>query len=163
MSQQLKGSMARNEDSSGSLLKAISPSNGAKFSPNLFRWLSLKGKRRAVTSKVYRDDRGDMFIGFIENGYFVGSRLIQVLCDGVTPVMAYPGLQHSLKELDWFWDGYIKEGRCVIDPEHSISFLNDDNRWSIKGSKRSCLWCGECTQVLKKWTEVVNRSEWVVA
>ena len=43
---------------------AVNPSKGAKYSPNLYKWLTMRSrKHHAWTSRVYRDGGGVLMIG----------------------------------------------------------------------------------------------------
>ncbi len=65
-------------------IKAISPKNGDKYSPNLYKFLT--SSRREITAmygQVYRDKQGILWLGHRdEDGWFMGARLIAVLCQG---------------------------------------------------------------------------------
>lgn len=47
------------------------------------------------------------------------------------------------------------------DGAHDTHYINDDSRWTHHDEKRSCNWCRNCTQTLKRWTETVQREAWV--
>lgn len=71
------------------------------------------------------------------------------------------------QELPDFWTHYYEKGRCAIDPEHKVGFIDDESRWDVamedgKPQERKCQWCGSATQVMKRWTETVpvEREEW---
>ncbi len=140
----------------------IDPVNGTKYSPNLYRWLTVRSrKHRGWTSRVYRDAKGALWIGYLDDlGRLVGQGLSAVLCSGAkagTACWVHPG---PLKEVTDFWAHYMRDGRCAIDASHSVSFLGDDTRWSVNGDTRSCQWCGKCTQVLRRWTQTIERETW---
>jgi hypothetical protein len=141
-------------------IESVSPRRGAKYSPNLYRWLtSPSNKHRPQTSRIYRDAAGDLWIGMLDMGDLIGSRLIAVLCNGTKErTFCYPGLK-GLQEVADFWPRYTQVGRCAIDPGHNASFL--DNRWTVTGDTRNCLWCGGATQYLHRWTEPVQRGAWL--
>jgi len=146
-------------------IKAIDPRRGAKFSPNLSAF--LKRPRNEVQrrlSRVYRDLDGTLWLGYPDEDYFIGTRLMAVLCNGAkTDTMAYPRMVKELVEVERFWINYMRDGRCAIDAEHKQFFIGDDSRWSTSGETRSCNWCGKATQRMKRWTEVINKSGWVDA
>lgn len=142
-------------------VQAVHPKNGAKYSPNLHRWLtSPKRKHRARTSRVYRDVEGTLWIGRIDDGSLIGARLYGVLCYGAKAESACWVNLRGLVEVADFWPRYLAEGRCAIDPEHARYFVGDDTRWTQEGDTRECLWCGKARQVLARWTEAVERQEW---
>ena len=144
-------------------LQSICPTKGAKFSPNLFKWLSQFLKRTPRVAQVYRCNDGVMWIGFLHEGDLIGARLMAVLCNGKSEhPMSYRVRSNfvSLTPIPDFWVRYAEDGRCAIDPEHQVSFINDDSRWSVHGDTRSCMWCGKANQVLHRWTQAVHRQEW---
>jgi hypothetical protein len=142
-------------------LLSISPKCGAKFSPNLYKWLSHKSSpHRAWTSRIYKASNGTLWIGRLDNRELIGSRLISVLCNGAKEsTAAWQNI--DAVEIENFWQDYESIGRCAIDKDHSMYFIGDDTRWSVSNNKRSCLWCGNANQTLKRWTEQIEKSEWV--
>lgn len=96
--------------------------------------------------------------------WFHGAQLMAVLCKGRRESSKAIPYRHfgGLTLVEHFWPEYRRIGRCAIDPAHEISFIGDDTRWSysVARDQRSCLWCGECTQVLETWTETITRSAW---
>lgn len=131
-------------------LNEINPRNGSKYSPNLYKFLK---KNKGRSFKVFEDKEGYLWIGDYEEGfgnpkgYFVGHRLIRVLCEG-SKVIPFAWIAKSLgelKELRHFWDDYKIIGRCAIDLDHSMWFQGDENRFSKSefGESRSCDWCGQ--------------------
>jgi hypothetical protein len=148
-------------------LKAIAPASGPQFSPNLFKWLKASERRLRFT-RVYVDQDGGLWIGELDDDcgdgpWLHGTRLMSVLCGGVKAErMAYcvPANFRSLTEVPDFWSRYAQQGRCAIDTKHDQFFVGDEARWDMRGDHRSCLWCGQVTQTLKRWTEAVERSQW---
>lgn len=154
-------------------MDAINPANGDRFSPNLFKWL---GKRRGAPialQRVYRvtgPHTDALYIGYLDNDpppagqYLIGSNLNGVLCNGAREqIFAFPvkPTWQPVEIVD-FWPRYHRDGRCAIDIEHRTSFVGDDSRWHVNGDTRTCCWCGNAVQTLKRWTETVERSAWVV-
>jgi hypothetical protein len=139
----------------------INPKNGSKYSPNLFKWLTKRTHRhRAWTSRVFRAECGDLYIGMRDGELIIGSRLIAVLCNGGgEQSWAYTRLS-AAKEITEFWPDYVAIGRCAIDPRHSMHFVNDDSRWSIDGEYRYCLWCKNHSQKQRRWVEQIQRATW---
>ena len=142
-------------------VKAINPRNGEKYSPNLYKWLTLRTMAyRKHISRVYGAEDGTLWIGYIEDGELFGSRLISVLCNGSKEQTAcWVNLGHLVEVAD-FWPRYVADGRCAIDQNHNMLFVGDESRWKVDGDTRHCQWCGKATQVLKKWTETVERQKW---
>lgn len=140
---------------------AIHPKRGYKYSPNLYRWLTdPEHKHRPHYYRVYRDKTGTLWIGMMDNGEFIGTKLISVLCNGRKEDTACWCNLGKLEEIEGFWHDYMANGRCAIDPEHSMHFVGDDTRWNESGDSRECQWCGNHTQIRHYWTETVNRSAW---
>lgn len=142
-------------------VRAVDPRNGSKYSPNLYRWLTMRSKKHhAWTSRVYRDKGGTLWIGMLDLGDLIGARLMHVLCYGTkAESFCYVGMRGLVEVVD-FWPRYVAEGRCAIDPEHARYFVGDDTRWTQDGDTRACLWCGKAQQVMVRWTESVDRHEW---
>lgn len=131
-------------------------------SPNLARWLKRHGKRPLGRPNIFRDHDGVRWIGWIDDTeWFIGTRLMRVLCDGsrATP-FAYGKLAQSLKLEPNFWPRYSAIGRCAIDEAHRMSFIGDETRWQTDGEVRRCQWCGNCEQRLERWTETIERTRW---
>ncbi|MEJ6003708.1 hypothetical protein [Paucibacter soli] len=144
-------------------LAAIDPRRGAKYSPNLHAF--LKRGRNAVQqrlARVYKDPEGVLWLGYPDDEFFIGARLMSILCNGAkTETFAHTRLVQSLTEVEDFWLSYVVNGRCAIDPAHTQSFIGDDSRWSVDGEQRTCNWCSGATQRMKRWTEVTEKSGWV--
>lgn len=143
-------------------LTEIHPSNGGKYSPNLHKFLSSRNHRIARTyAHVYRDKDGVLWLGYLDEGFLMGARLMQVLCNGSkTPTFAFGNLG-PLVEVEGFWPRYVEQGRCAIDTEHQMYFVGDDTRWAGDEEQRTCLWCGCSHQHRERWIEPVQRDRWV--
>jgi hypothetical protein len=148
-------------------LASISPKLGAKFSPNLF--LFLRHRRNASIlrfGRVYRDQEGSLWLGYPDDEFFIGARLVSVLCGGGrTATGAHVRLVNRLVEVEGFWNDYRRDGRCAVDPGHDMYFIGSDTRWSQRGDERTCQWCKKVTQRMRQYTEieVTEREEWVTA
>lgn len=152
-------------------LSLIRPSRGDKFSPNLYAWLNAPRRRhRSPRTRVYRDTEGTLWIGMFFRGDLVGSKLYGVLCNGsAEPTACWSTLRGPVEITD-FWERYAAIGRCAIDTKHTQNFIGDDKRWSAtqdgqghhgEQRQRTCLWCGRFSQTLVRWTETVERQEWL--
>lgn len=139
----------------------INPEAGDKFSPRLHAYLKKAGPQTRIM-QVYRDLDKGLWIGFFDEGCFIGARLSLVLCEGgKTKRGAFTGgWTKDLFEVQDFWENYMKVGRCAIDPEHETSFL-DETRWKVDGKTRHCLWCGNATQHLESYEVRETKTRWV--
>lgn len=145
-------------------LTRIEPSNGAKYSPNLHGWLTNpRKKHRRMTSRVYRDRDGTLWIGMLDGKNLVGQKLMSVLVAGAQADSACWVNLKGLAEVENFWRDYEQDGRCAIDREHKGHFIGDESRWRVSGSERGCMWCGRHRQILRRWAEVVVREQWEAA
>lgn len=147
------------------LLPLIDPKINPKFSPNLHAWIKKRWSHLAINLVVTNPDEwGRRYIGHLDPENWLGcSKLNGVLCNGTKErTFAIP---NHLGIDQTFFDRYVRDGRCAIDPEHKTFFINDQTRWKEIGSglTRECLWCGHHVQVKLDWTETVNKTEWVAA
>lgn len=131
----------------------IAPSKSASFSPNLHKYLKARGhfyadggllqgvyviRTGSKAAGVY--GAGTLMLGYPDDDYFIGTRLISALCNGgKEESMAHP-IGKSVDPVEGFWDNYLKIGRCAIDPAHQEHFMAD--RFNEQGDSRTCLWCG---------------------
>jgi hypothetical protein len=162
--QDVGASIMRTTASSNGLdMAAIHPSKSPRYSPNLYQWLNTRGRTyRTYTSRVYLRSDGKLYIGDKDEYFLSGSLLMAVLCNGSKETGFAYGFVNELTEVEDFWERYTKDGRCAIDTEHSMHFINDESRWLREGDKRTCQWCGNHTQTLRRWTETVKKSAWIV-
>lgn len=149
-------------------LSAINPRNHPKYSPNLYRWLSHPDRKNSyLFGKIdlYRSSYCGLWIGYIDpeelNGYteFLAAKLNSVLCNGSKEKWGWRNSAGMVK-VEGFWQKYEAIGRCAIDQSHEMVFIGDQTRWRQDGNTRHCQWCGQVTQRLHTWTEVVAREAW---
>jgi len=159
-------------------IKQLAPGVSASFSPNLYRWMKSCGhayQDGGVAEAVFRVlpgtrlaneyGAGSLMIGCAYNQYegdmdFSGSLLIAVLCNGAkAPRYCLPGAVIMLEKVEGFWDRYLLVGRCAIDSDHKDHFCGNE-RYSVEGDVRTCLWCGEQHQKVVTSRIVVDES-WV--
>lgn len=163
--------------STGASLADLNPRLSGAFSPNLYRWLKHHARGRhdhAVLDRVYRMRPGTRAAGRYGDGLFIGTpfeqyegdtdfsgnRLIEVLCEGASLArFCYPGVMSSLVPIERFWERYLRDGRCAIDPEHQMYFAGGE-RFSVRGDVRTCLWCG-AKQRRQMVARVVHDEHWV--
>lgn len=138
----------------------ISPACGEKYSPNLYQWLiSPRNKGRVWALRVYRDTANTLWIGMLDGRELIGAKLIAILCNGASEQSsAWQNI--DAVEVPDFWDRYTADGRCAIDVTHTMWFIDEKARWNVSGQTRSCQWCGNASQKLKRWTEKIQREEW---
>jgi hypothetical protein len=145
-------------------LQAINPSLSPRYSPNLFKFMK-RASRSFRRQLVYREGAtGCLWIGEIEDGFLIGIRLMRVLCQGgkaYNEIGAMVNIAHDLTEIPDFWSEYQRIGRCAIDADHSMSFIGDEDRYSVSasGSVRVCNWCLR-KQYLHRWTATVTKEAW---
>ncbi len=143
-------------------LSVIDPKNGKKYSPNIFRFLKKISKRYGLQEiGVYIDNQKTKWIGILrDDGWFSGCRLTAVLCYGAKEqIYAHPNIT-GLREINDFWNEYERIGRCAIDPEHQMFFIDDNSRWLINGNERKCIWCDSCMQSLTKVKKMIAINKW---
>jgi hypothetical protein len=146
-------------------LSAINPKKHPKYSRNLYEWLShpdRRKSRRFKDIKVYRDSNDLLWIGCVTPaliGCSLMAMLNSVLCNGSKEKWGWrTGV--GMVEVEGFWQEYEAIGRCAIDRDHEIAFVGGDTRWLQDGNTRHCQWCGQVTQRLHTWTEVVTKDVW---
>ena len=132
------------------LLSELSPSVNPRYSPNLYRWLNNK-QSLFHQLQIYTDRDGVLYIGWLDDEaadvWFTGARLMAVLCYGTKERMwAHTPMQvrkMGLTVLPDFWTKYREVGRCVIDPHHSMWFIDEaTSRWD-PAHPGVCQWCGQ--------------------
>jgi hypothetical protein len=153
----------------GVSLSDIRPRNGNKYSPNLHAFMQKRLRDcEASTWMVATSDDGYLCLVWEwldEHGKhrdYVSTLLMGVLCNGAKAQTSIV-LNRTFTFHPDFWQTYKAIGRCAVDPEHKVWFLNDDERWEVSedGKIRSCRWCGNHTQRFEEYTEVVHRTRWV--
>jgi len=138
------------------LLRRIHPKHSPAYSKNLRLWMMNHGRAgdnifQAVAgsklAQLYGVDA--FFIGQHYDGYegdndFSGVQLMQVLCMGSSANRAcFPGGSQMLTEVSDFWNRYERVGRCAIDPNHQIMFVEFEKRFHHVDGQRTCRWCSQ--------------------
>lgn len=144
------------------MLQAIDPSCGAKFSPNLFEFLSTRSPTVFKLQRLFLDGHAVQWLGYFDDvGHFVGARLSQVLAQGKKVQVSCPVNLGDLHEVVGFWEQYLALGRCAIDPQHQTEFW--DERWGLnaEGTLRSCLWCHNASQRMARTQNNSAQEQWV--
>lgn len=152
----------------GLVLERVEPSQGERFSPNMYKWLKSLHPAYLQRLRVCRNSDGALYVVIYQfefgtnEPFFSAVRVYDVLCNGSKSILfSYTDKQLKLTELPQFWSDYMRIGRCAIDADHTQHFLEAKHRWSQKGDDRNCTWCGKFNQTLKRWTEAVERTNWV--
>jgi len=139
----------------------VAPDLAAAYSPNLHQWLRRHGtgrKEGVVLDRVYRIRADSKLADYYGAGALViGSpfaayegdtdvsavRLMEVLCHGADASrVCLAGGLGSLEELPDFWTRYQQIGRCAIDAEHKMKFV-DSGRYAACDGVQTCQWCGQ--------------------
>lgn len=135
------------------LVALIDPSAWDAYSANLVRWLKAHGRDGdeiysvfpgAGLAEIYGP--GALFLGqpFSDNHAdtdFSGVLLMGALTFGRDAKrFCHAGKTTQLRPLEGFWQKYIDQGRCAIDPEHRVMF-KENNRIIESHGARVCAWC----------------------
>jgi hypothetical protein len=131
----------------------IAPGKSPAFSPNLYAYLKAHGHFyrdggiaegvyavRAGTKAAEEFGAGTLMLGFPDDAFFSGTRLISALCNGAKDVRMSYVIGNSVDPIPDFWDRYLLIGRCAIDPGHQEHFMSD--RFDVRADGRTCRWCG---------------------
>lgn len=145
-------------------VESINPKLHPRYSLNLYIWMARgRGKNINHVIGIFRDAEGVLWIGHKDENCpreLFGARLFGVLCNGGREQSAaWQGFDGV--EISDFWSRYVAAGRCAIDTEHARFFIGDESRWVTDGDSRSCQWCGKVHQTMRRWTETVEKSDWV--
>jgi hypothetical protein len=144
-------------------LKSIHPRKHPKYSKNLFAWLSHCAPAELAMIEVYVDASSILWVGYIDDGFLVGQKLMLILCQGEkVERMAYPLIRFPAISLrDGFWEEYLSDGRCAIDRDHRMTFIDDQTRWvKLIMNRRKCLWCRKVVQQKVTKTRLVMEEVW---
>lgn len=140
-------------------LEVVSSEKGSQYSRNFYLWLKSQSSR-VWAFRVYREKSTNcLWVGILDGRELIGSKLIAILCNGAKEkTAAWQGI--DAVEVEGFWDAYMAIGRCAIDPEHSMYFVDEATRWNVVGESRHCLWCKKASQVLTRHTHEVVTHKW---
>ncbi len=155
------------------LIKLIKPeSDKEKYSQNLFRWLrknrnvpvfaafsplSFVDENMTTERDTSKTQCSHIYIGVgdLDQGWLHGARLSEIITNGTkAQSWAHPPNRKFVILKDWF-EQYIKQGKCFIDPEHI--FYHE--RWDEVDTERSCKWCDRKEA---KYIEMVPKESWVL-
>ena len=144
-----------------SFVKSIDPINGAKYSKNLYLWITSMEWSLFEIHKLFKDASNDFWIGYCDsNMWFYGLRLESVLANASAQHIAYPGKAYNLTVVPDFWRLYLQSGVCVVDLMHLQDQLGGQQRFEGVGvNSRTCVWCGQL-QVKLACSETVRKVRW---
>lgn len=122
-----------------------------KFSPNLYRFVKrhvetmknnfpLEGFFSNIGSEYYLGYRFREVDGKKKSEEIMAVRAASVLVHGVKAQMSV--YEQPLMNAPDFWETYLRLGRCIFDPEHTVPFLHAENRYTASKNRRVCNWCG---------------------
>lgn len=90
----------------------------------------------------------DIYIGRMDEKWFIGKCLSSILCggSGYKRAFAYMPNSNIVKSLedvtDWFYTHYQRQGRALWDASGTMSMIDDGGRWTCVGNTRRCNWSG---------------------
>lgn len=147
-------------------LDEIHPDKSPSFSPMLYEYMKKHGHFYtdggvAQTVFVVRDETADadvfgagaLLLGFRDERFLTGTRLMAALGRGAKAEDAAYPVGSGVEEVEGFWDNYLRLGRCAIDPAHQDRFQTD--RFDERYNSRVCRWCGHA-----QFKRVVPRIEY---
>lgn len=150
-------------------IENFKPKKHPKYSPNLYKWLR-KRKKTFQSLEIFSDEHNRLWIGNIiynNNGAEMlhGCLLMRILCNGSkSDFMSYLVSGHftgPLTPVLDFWEQYEKLGRCAIDKDHQINFIDESSRWKTNDDERECLWCNNYKQKLITEEKIVKQQRWI--
>ena len=93
--------------------KHINPKKDDKFSPNLYRFLTYHKNKHFAN--IFQDSKTNFYyIGMMDDGWFVGSQLMNVFCFGSKTESFAWTPKDSICLVDvtnWFWNTYFEIGK----------------------------------------------------
>lgn len=165
---------AANKAFAGTIRPAVN-SRSDKFSWRLYKRALERGRERvylSAWSQILGDvipdfdalkagDRrqvGQLMIGrAIEDGYFAGKRLVEVMRHGGSVRdMAYGrdfNTSAWIDVTDWFWREYLARGRCIVHGDLVHEWVR------INASARKCAYCGRHERRTVRSVRKVERVE----
>ena len=146
-------------------IKDFAPTPDGKFSPNLYKRLAKHERRHGLRVFHFTGNRFDgkpttpgvwnpmdIWIGSADDWGLSGNSLRELISDKF-PSMGWAmhcGPDFYREITDEFWETYRAIGRCAWDPEHHNFMQNTEHRFTVKGDRRRCNWCGKCQRSTKK-------------
>lgn len=62
----------------------------------------------------------------------------------------------------WFWDEYIKLGRCLFDKGHNGWWQGEEDRFIYVNNTRRCDWCGQWQEKkIDKVVKIERKIKWI--
>ena len=152
------------------LIKPQVPSPASdKYSRYFYNWIKKKQgtygtsiycmQRSAIDGlflKFEFDNAGrpDIYIGSEKDGDIYGSRIGSILI-GDRGINIHSKTDNTIDISEWFWERYLRIGRCIFDKNHTVNFQYAESRYRIEGNTRICNWCN-CKQEYKLQKSVVT-------
>lgn len=76
------------------------------------------------------------------------------------PIAGWPTGDEFEDVTEWFWDNYIKFGRCLFDKGHNGWWIGDTDRFTyLDENTRQCNWCGQIQN--KEIYDIEIKKHWV--
>ena len=99
------------------LNKYINPKNDAKFSPNLYKYLTYN--RHKCFVNIFQDKETNYYyIGLMQDGWFTGAQLTRVFCVGAkaeTFAWTPKDAANFVDITKQFWNKYLEIGKVIHD------------------------------------------------
>jgi len=157
-----------------------------KYSWNLYNFLNKLYKKK-VEGKYYEkqleihwlhNSRWDgSYLEFDKNNLNMNQMLIlplgkkhgrtfyslsAVLGKGKATEFALPYSYELTDITDWFFETYIKDGRCIFDRTHNGWWQGAEDRYTYVNNTRKCNWCSQWhKKEIKKVQKITREVEWV--
>lgn len=135
----------RNEKYSENFMKWVRKHREDTISVMFLHWSNIDGSEVNIQNGKTQPQQILVGTGVDHNGWFYGARLSDILCNGAKALnYAWPPKFKKTSLPNWI-EGYIRGGKCFVDPEHR---WYGNERWKLfaNGESRECIWCNEITQ-----------------
>lgn len=113
--------------------------------------------------------RAHIWVGNIDGeGWYYGNKLSCIIGESKEKYTIFASLWYTDRTViditDWFWNEYLKVGRCIWDKSHNTWLMNDDDRFTyINKNSRRCNWCGQWQhREIEKRVKLERKSLWKV-
>ena len=108
-------------------------------------------------AKIYPHDQGTASIRMSEVLGMTPNQRIDFYCYDFSL-----DRNHLLDITDWFWNEYVKSGRCIFDREHNGWWKGGETRFTqINRNSRKCNWCNQHQKRdIKKIVTIERKEVW---